>query len=463
MVSELRDWTISGAPVVIQAAPSASPPAFDVGDRRRAIDPDNVVTAHLAELWPLLEPRLDDLVSAFWGHFSKVAPQRFARIANDQRTIEDGKAYAREKLRDPFGAAFAARLSDIAVSISATGVSHFVLLACYQASHEAALRHLAVALNGDLPAFQRAVTTITRVATYEAEALTAAFHAIEKARIDKLLRDQAQAFSQKIGSAVERAAAQSRTLRERSTAAAKNSRDMLGRAAEVASAAEQSAMAMRQAAETAADLIRVIEETRREVDGASNVANTASSQAENAVATVTMLESHGRAIESIVSLIRDIAGQTNLLALNATIEAARAGDSGRGFAVVASEVKSLAGQTARATDDIAAKIAAIQEATRNTVTANGSIRRTVEGVRTSADSIRAAMDNQAATVTMITGSVDETALSADSMSAAIASIRQTTEHMAAEMESVETAFRGVDDELGELQGAVTAFLKGIAA
>ena len=148
---------------------------------------------------------------------------------------------------------------------------------------------------------------------------------------------------------------------------------MLGKTSEVAAAAEQSAVAMREAAQTAAGLIRAIEDARAEVEVAAGVASRAGDQASQAVKVSQALSAHVEAIESILSLIRDIAGQTNLLALNATIEAARAGDAGRGFAVVAQEVKSLASQTARATDDITAKITAIQQATRQTVEANGSI------------------------------------------------------------------------------------------
>jgi methyl-accepting chemotaxis protein len=238
---------------------------------------------------------------------------------------------------------------------------------------------------------------------------------------------------------------------------------MLGKTSEVAAAAEQSAIAMREAAQTAAGLIRAIEDARSEVEVAAGVATRAGDQASQAVKVSQALSAHVEAIESILSLIRDIAGQTNLLALNATIEAARAGDAGRGFAVVAQEVKSLASQTARATDDITAKITAIQQATRQTVEANGSIQGTVEEVQSSADRIRQAMELQAQTVTMITAAVDETALAADSMSSTIAAIRTDTENVAKDIDEVEQGFGRFSEQIANFKSTAKAFVSGMAA
>jgi len=307
-----------------------------------------------------------------------------------------------------------------------------------------------------LCAFQRLGTVETDIIL----AQVALLEAIEAA--DQRGRESGE-FERRVADLVRASTEQSKALTERTRSTAASARGMLGKTSEVAAAAEQSAVAMREAAQTAAGLIRAIEDARAEVEVAAGVATRAGDQASQAVKVSQALSAHVEAIESILSLIRDIAGQTNLLALNATIEAARAGDAGRGFAVVAQEVKSLASQTARATDDITAKITAIQQATRQTVEANGSIEDTVEEVQTSADRIREAMELQAQTVTMITAAVDETALAADSMSSTIAAIRSDTENVAADIDQVEQGFGRFSEQIANFKSTAKAFVNGMAA
>lgn len=269
----------------------------------------------------------------------------------------------------------------------------------------------------------------------------------------------AQVFRDDIAGGVEQASGMGVEVRRRSAEAAEATRGMLAKASEVADAAERSADAMRGAAFTASGLIARMEEARGEVEAAATIAAHASDQAEAAVRVSETLFETAKAIGTIVQIIREVAGQTNLLSLNATIEAARAGDAGRGFAVVAQEVKSLATQTADATDNITAKIFALQAATRSTLEVNASIAETVAEVKRSATQVRAAIDAQARTVTEIIATVDRTAIAADDISATLSAIRGEAESVAAEIDALDGGFERVNAKLSDLQAAATDYVE----
>jgi methyl-accepting chemotaxis protein len=131
-------------------------------------------------------------------------------------------------------------------------------------------------------------------------------------------------------------------------------------------------------------------------------------------------------IGEVIKLIADIAAQTNLLALNATIEAARAGDAGRGFAVVAAEVKSLANQTARATEEIAAQVQGVQGATRSSVEAIRSMAETVACMNENAAAVAAAVEQQGAATQEIARNVEQAARGTSAVTANIALVNQAT-------------------------------------
>jgi methyl-accepting chemotaxis protein len=414
-------------------------------------------------IWSYLQDEVPSMARAFWAAYSRAnkasSSLSEAEVAQTLLSVED---HIRLTLNDPVDLVWMEHLANSGNAIFEAGMESYCGTGAFSRSYAVAFEALVRKVK-DREELARLVCLLNKIGQLEFDlVLTRITKLRDDRRLDEI-NGYAEKFRRTIASAVEETTCSSAGLRERSVATARKTRDMLGRSAEVAAAAEQSAIVMRQAAETAAGLIRAIEEARNEVDGAATITNTAAQQATEAVGSAESLAVHGKAIESIVGLIRQIAGQTNLLALNATIEAARAGDAGRGFAVVAQEVKLLASQTAKATDEIAKQIDSIQKATQGAVTANSSIQSTVEDVRQSARKIRDAMDNQAATVTMITSSVDETALSADSMSVAIASIRSTTMNIADEMDAVERAFGDVDAQMHRLNSAVTEFMQSIAA
>jgi methyl-accepting chemotaxis protein len=397
-------------------------------------------------------------LKALWAEAGEALEATVRAEAGDKAA-----AQVRDRFVKDFDAKWLQDVADFGIEIYTSGRSVPAVIRRRAHIQAAMMKVLRRHLAEDEAKLSRAMETMQLLSAYENELILAQLALLEAREAADARGRQSESFERTVTDMVTAAAGESGTLRERTASTATAARGMLGKTSEVAAAAEQSAVAMREAAQTAAGLIRAIEDARSEVEVAAGVATRAGNQAADAVKVSQALSGHVAAIESILGLIRDIAGQTNLLALNATIEAARAGDAGRGFAVVAQEVKSLADQTARATDDIHGKIAAIQQATRQTVSANDSIQHTVEEVQTSAQRIREAMEIQAQTVTMITAAVDETALAADSMSSTIAAIRKDTEGVASEIDQVENGFIRVSDQLARFRAKTAEFINSFAA
>jgi methyl-accepting chemotaxis protein len=161
-----------------------------------------------------------------------------------------------------------------------------------------------------------------------------------------------------------------------------------------------------QAVATAAEeLSASITEISRQVSEASLIASRAVEESQNARDIISGLSTSAGRITDVVKLINEVAAQTNLLALNATIEAARAGESGKGFTVVAQEVKTLASQTAKATDEISNQIASLQNATREVVKAISSISATIESISQISLSVTSAVEQQSAVTTEISSNM----------------------------------------------------------
>ncbi len=206
-----------------------------------------------------------------------------------------------------------------------------------------------------------------------------------------------------------------------------------------------------------------IAEISRQLSQAAQITNRAVEETRQTDGTVRRLSESAGRIGEVVKLISDIASRTNLLALNATIEAARAGDAGKGFAVVASEVKSLANQTAKATEEISTQIAAVQSVTEAAVTAISQIGATIDEVSAVANSIAAGVEQQGASTQEIARNTQEASRRTHEMSLAISGVSQTAEATGTTAHAVKSAAAELGAEASRLRDQVRGFLEQMRA
>ncbi len=235
------------------------------------------------------------------------------------------------------------------------------------------------------------------------------------------------------------------------------------RSSTVAQASHTTSSNVQTVAAAAEELSSSIGEIGRQVAESAKVAQRAVDEANRTDQSVQSLADGAQKIGEVVRLINDIASQTNLLALNATIEAARAGEAGKGFAVVASEVKSLANQTAKATDEIAAQIQGIQAATQAAVQAISGISQTIGEVSQIATGIASAVEQQDAAAREIAQNVQMAAAGTDEVSSNIAGVRESVSEAGSAARAVLTAAEGLARQSSTLERQVGDFLVKVEA
>jgi methyl-accepting chemotaxis protein len=221
-------------------------------------------------------------------------------------------------------------------------------------------------------------------------------------------------------------------------------------------------MNMRSVGSVVDDLSRAVRELAGQAHATRDMVTRATDVAAQTNTNVTTLSSAAERIGTVVNLIRAVAEQTNLLALNATIEAARAGEAGRGFAVVASEVKSLAGQTAKATDEIASQVSGIQTSTTQAVAAISTITSTIDEIARLIDALSAAVETQENSARSISQSIDKATQESTLVARGLAHVGETigeTNTQAQQVNVVSTQVVALSDELAR---AVNDFLAGVA-
>lgn len=398
--------------------------------------------AALEEVWPILERRLPAILDSFYVHVGRVEAMRTVIGDNEVGLRKSQARYWSRLFNSGFDSNYEHSAREIGVTHLKIGFTQRWYVATYRFFVDRFTACVQEYCRRDYKRASRLLSAMHKALLLDMEIGISMYQAAYEQDRAAAMQEVTNTLEADVGSLVDDITDQTTSLQ---TAAARM-RSVASESLAAVGVVEGSAAEARQSVDAVAVASEELSVSVGEIGRQTEVSATIATDAKQHVATtrgeVDSLAQAADRIGDVVKLINDIASQTNLLALNATIEAARAGDAGRGFAVVAAEVKTLANQTAAATEDISAQIAAIQSATQDSKTAMDGVAGIIDRVNEVTAEISAAIGQQAAATREISANIH----------VAAATMRDTS----AKLASVSEGAGATDEAAGSVYGSIEA-------
>ena len=439
-------------------------------DRLRFFRLDESARAALREFKPVLDRVLPEVLTGFYEHL-RLWPE-MGKLFADAAAVRRARTAQAEHWKRVFGAgfddAYLASARKIGDAHAALGVEPGWYLGGMSFALGELLRHAAEAqpsgffARGNPAKTGALAAAISRAMLLDTDLVLESFQQDVGRAVTERVGKVTTQFGGTINTVVDAVGRAATELQDKAHSLSRAAERSSKQAMTVASASEQASTNVQTVASAAEELSHSISEIARQVAKSSQVAAAAVRQAGETSDTMRTLAEAADRIGEVVRLINDIASQTNLLALNATIEAARAGEAGKGFAVVASEVKSLANQTARATEDIKNQVTEIQTAAARAVEAIGSIDTTIREIDEIGSAIAAAVEEQGAATGEIARNVQQAAAGTAQVSSNIAGVNEAVSETGRTADSVLAGAQELSRQSESLRQHFDGFMREVA-